>query len=213
MGQVIGSSGTDEELGGVARWAVDVMETLGGPGAGLVVALENLFPPIPSEVILPLAGFTASQGEFSVGGAIFWCTLGSLVGALVLYHLGSAVGRDRVKAFAGRLPLVNANDVDVAERWFVRHGYAAVFFGRMLPIIRSAISVPAGVERMPLGRFVLYTTAGSAIWNTTFILAGFWLGEQYGLVQRYAAMLQYLVIAVAVGGVVWFVVVRLRRHA
>jgi membrane protein DedA with SNARE-associated domain len=189
------------------------METLGGPGAGLVVALENLFPPIPSEVILPLAGFTASQGEFSVVGAIVWCTLGSLVGALVLYGIGASLGRHRVKAVAARLPLVNPDDVDVAERWFVRHGYAAVFFGRMLPIIRSAISVPAGVERMPLGRFVAYTTAGSGIWNTIFILAGFWLGEQYGLVERYAEWLQYLVIAVAVGLVGWFAVVRLRRHA
>lgn len=198
--------------GGIAGWAVGLMETLGGPGAGLVVAIENVFPPIPSEVILPLAGFTASQGSFSLLSAILWTTAGSLVGALALYWIGAAVGRDRVVAFAGRLPLVDPTDIEVAERWFVRHGYAAVFFGRMLPIIRSAISVPAGVERMPLGRFVLYTTAGSGIWNTVFIVAGFFLGENWSSVEQYATVLQYVVIAAVLALVVWFVTVRVRRR-
>lgn len=198
--------------GGIAGWAVGLMETLGGPGAGLVVAIENVFPPIPSEVILPLAGFTASQGSFSLLSAILWTTTGSLVGALALYWIGAVVGRDRVVAFAGRLPLVDPKDIEVAERWFVRHGYAAVFFGRMLPIIRSAISVPAGVERMPLGRFVLYTTAGSGIWNTIFIVAGFVLGENWSAVEQYATVLQYVVIAAGAALVAWFVVTRVRRR-
>jgi membrane protein DedA with SNARE-associated domain len=200
------------ELGGVAGWAVGLMETLGGPGAGLVVALENLFPPIPSEVILPLAGFTAAQGSFSLLSAILWTTAGSLAGALVLYELGRVVGRDRVKHLAGKLPLVNENDIDVAERWFVRHGPKAVFFGRMLPIIRSAISVPAGVERMPILQFVAYTVAGSAIWNTIFILAGYQLGERWTEVERYAEVLQYVVVAVAVALVAWFVASRVVRR-
>ena len=200
------------ELDGLAGWAVGIMETLGGPGAGLVVALENLFPPIPSEVIFPLAGFAAAQGSFSLLYAILWTTAGSVVGALVLYELGAVVGRDRVRAFAARLPLVNPGDVDVAERWFVRHGYKAVFFGRMLPIIRSAISVPAGVERMPMWRFLLYTTAGSAIWNTLFIVAGYQLGARYTEVEQYAAVLQYVVVAVAVGLVGWFVVARIVKR-
>lgn len=200
------------EPGVVAGWAVRLMETLGGPGAGLVVAIENVFPPIPSEVILPLAGFTASQGSFSLLSAILWTTAGSLVGALELFWIGAAVGRDRVRAFAGRLPLVDPNDIDVAERWFVEHGYAAVFFGRMLPIIRSAISVPAGVERMPLGRFVLCTTAGSGIWNTLFIGAGFFLGENWSVVEEYATVLQHVVVVAVVGLVAWFVVVKVRRR-
>lgn len=200
------------ELDGVAGWAVGLMETLGGPGAGLVVALENLFPPIPSEIILPLAGFTAAQGSFSLLSAILWTTAGSVVGALVLYELGRVVGRDRVKHLAGKLPLVNENDIDVAERWFLRHGPKAVFFGRMLPIIRSAISVPAGVERMPLLQFLLYTTAGSAIWNTLFITAGYQLGERWTEVERYAEVLQWVVIAVALGLVGWFVVSRVVRR-
>lgn len=200
------------ELDGVAGWAVGVMETLGAPGAGLVVAIENLFPPIPSEVILPLAGFTAAQGSFSLLSAILWTTAGSVVGALVLYELGRVVGRDRVKHLAGKLPLVNENDIDVAERWFTRHGPKAVFFGRMLPIIRSAISVPAGVEKMPVLQFLAYTVAGSAIWNTVFIVAGYQLGEQYTAVERYAEVLQYVVIAVVLLLVAWFVASRLVRR-
>ena len=203
---------TPAELGGIAGWAVGVMETLGGPGAGLLVALENLFPPIPSELILPLAGFTAAQGGFSLLSAILWTTAGSVVGALVLYELGAVVGRDRVRAFAGRLPLVNPGDVDLAERWFARYGYKAVFFGRMLPIVRSAISVPAGVERMPMWRFLLYTLAGSAIWNTLFIVAGYQLGARYTEIEQYATILQYAVVAVAVALVGWFVVVRVVKR-
>ncbi len=200
------------DLGGVAGWAVGLMETLGAPGAGLVVAVENLFPPIPSEVILPLAGFTAAQGSFSLLSAILWTTAGSVVGALVLYELGRVVGADRVKHYAGKLPLVDESDIDVAERWFVRHGPKAVFFGRMLPIIRSAISVPAGVERMPMLKFLAYTLAGSAIWNTIFIVAGYQLGERWAEVEQYATVLQYVVVAVVVLLVAWFVVSRLGRR-
>jgi membrane protein DedA with SNARE-associated domain len=154
-----------------------LVETLGGPGAGLAVALENLFPPIPSEVILPLAGFAAARGDLNLASAIVWTTLGSVVGALALYGLGALLGRDRVRAIAARLPLIRLSDVDRTEAWFARHGVKAVFFGRMIPIFRSLISVPAGVERMPIGTFLLYTMLGSLIWNTTFVMAGYLLGE------------------------------------
>jgi membrane protein DedA with SNARE-associated domain len=200
------------QLDGIAGWAVGVMDRLGAPGAGVVVALENLFPPIPSEVVLPLAGLTASRGGFTLVEAIAWTTAGSLVGALLLYWLGAVIGRERVRAAAVRLPLVNPRDVDVAERWFLRHGPKAVFFGRMLPIVRSAISVPAGVERMRLPRFVLYTLAGSLIWNSAFVLAGYQLGESWILVERYAEVLQYLVVAAVVLACGWFVVTRLRAR-
>lgn len=202
----------DAGTGGIAGWVVSVVDGIGEVGVGALIALENLFPPIPSEVILPLAGFAAAQGSFSLLSAILWTTAGSVVGALVLYELGAVVGRDRVRAFAARLPLVNPGDVDVAERWFVRHGYKAVFFGRMLPIIRSAISVPAGVERMPMWRFLLYTLAGSAIWNTLFIVAGYQLGARYTEVEQYATTLQYVVVAVAVALVGWFVVARIVKR-
>lgn len=200
------------ELTGVAGWAVGVMEALGGPGAGLIIALENLFPPIPSEIILPLAGFTASQGTFSLAGAIFWTTLGSVVGALMIYALGAVLGRERFRAVWDRLPLVKLEDLDRAEGWFERHGAKAVFFGRMLPLIRSLISVPAGIERMRLVSFLLLTLAGSLIWNVIFILAGYQLGRSWHVVERYAGVLQWVVIAVAVAGGAWFVVRRVREN-
>ena len=200
------------ELTGVAAWAVDIMEALGGPGAGLIIALENLFPPLPSEVILPLAGFTASQGTFSLAGAIAWTTLGSVVGALALYLLGAALGRDRFRALWRRMPLVNMDDLDRTEAWFGRHGGKAIFFGRMIPIFRSLISIPAGIERMPLLKFTALTLLGSAIWNTIFVVAGYQLGENWDVVEGYAGIFQKVVIVVVALLVVWWVVRRLRAR-
>ena len=202
---------TQTELTGVAGWAVDIMERLGGPGAGLVIAAENLFPPLPSEVILPLAGFTASQGTFSVPGAIAWTTAGSVIGALLLYTLGAVFGRERFRAVWGRLPLVDLEDLDKTEAWFERHGHKAIFFGRMIPIFRSLISVPAGIERMPLLVFTGLTTAGSLIWNSIFIVAGYQLGENWHVVEQYADVFQKIVIVVVVLAVAWFVVSRVRK--
>ncbi|MEU8164647.1 DedA family protein [Micromonospora parva] len=201
---------------GIVGYVTDLVERLGGPGAGLAVALENLFPPIPSEVILPLAGFVAAQGRMSLFGAIFWTTLGSVLGALALYLIGAALGRDRMRAIVARLPLVKLSDVDRTEAWFLRHGVKAVFFGRMIPIFRSLISIPAGVERMPVSTFLLYTTLGSLIWNTTFVLAGYLLGDNWHLVEGYVGTLQKVVIVVCVAAAAWFVgsrVLRARRAA
>jgi membrane protein DedA with SNARE-associated domain len=134
--------------GGLVEFVTDLVERLGGPGAGAAVALENLFPPIPSEVILPLAGFAASQGKMNLFAAIAWTTLGSGAGAVALFYVGVMLGRDRVRAIAARLPLMKLADIDRTEAWFARHGAKAVFFGRMIPIFRSLISIPAGIERM-----------------------------------------------------------------
>ncbi|MGY0231764.1 DedA family protein [Longispora urticae] len=191
----------------------DLMDTLGGPGAGLAVALENLFPPIPSEVILPLAGYAASQGRMSLAAAIGWTTLGSVLGAVALYYVGALLGRDRVRAIARRLPLVKLADVDRTEAWFARHGGKAVFLGRMLPIFRSLISVPAGVDRMPLPTFLVYTTLGSLIWNTVFVLAGYGLGANWHVVQDYVGTFQNVVIAGCLVAVGYFVVSRMIRKA
>ena len=205
------SSSNEDELTGVAGWAVDLMERLGGAGAGLAIALENLFPPLPSEIILPLAGFTASRGEFSLAEALLWTTFGSLVGAVALYWIGALFGRRRMRAVAVHMPLVKVEDIDRAEEWFARHGAAAVFLGRMVPIFRSFISIPAGIERMPFVTFVVLTSAGSAIWNTTFVLAGYQLGEEWDRVEPYVGTLQTIVIAAVVLAVGYFIVSRLVR--
>ncbi|HCS60084.1 MAG TPA: hypothetical protein DIW46_01605 [Microbacterium sp.] len=200
-----------ENLNAVATWAVSLMETLGGAGAGLAIALENLFPPLPSEIILPLAGFAAAKGTLGLVEVLIWTTVGSVVGALALYGIGAWLGRRRMYAIVERMPLINAADVERTEAWFDKHGSKAVFFGRMIPIFRSLISVPAGIERMPLLRFTLLTTAGSAIWNTIFVLAGFYLGANWHVVEDYAGIFQTVVIAVVVIGLAAWIIMRVRQ--
>ncbi|MFF2388668.1 DedA family protein [Agromyces sp. NPDC058104] len=206
-------AGETEGMNAIAQWAVSLMEWLGAPGAGLAIAAENLFPPLPSELILPMAGFTASRGSFGLVEVLLWTTLGSVIGALALYGLGAWLGRDRLIRIVDRMPLVNVSDVERAEAWFERHGGKAVFFGRMIPLFRSLISVPAGVERMPLLRFTLLTTAGSAIWNTVFVVAGFALGENWHVVEQYADVFKWVVVVLGAGAVGTFLVVRLRQLA
>lgn len=211
-----GTSGVPEgaaPVGGLAGWAVDLMDRLGGPGAALIVGLDNLFPPIPSELVLPLAGFSASQGVFSLPAALFWTTLGSVVGALIVYTAGALLGRERVRAVMVRVPLLKPTDFDRSEAWFARHGTKAVFFGRMVPLFRSVISLPAGVERMPIATFLLLTTTGSLIWNTIFVSAGYQLGTRWYLVEQYAGVLQRIVVVSVLVTVVVFVVVRVRARA
>lgn len=185
------------------------MERLGAPGAGVLIALENVFPPLPSEVILPLAGFTASRGGFHLWEALFWTTLGSVVGALILYAVGAALGLRRTIAIAERIPLIETSDIDRTVAWFQKHGAKAVFFGRMLPVFRSLISIPAGIERMPVPQFFILTLAGSLIWNSVFVIAGYQLGENWHRVEKYAEIFQYIVIAAVVVAGLWFVSRRL----
>nr|WP_107122965.1 DedA family protein [Streptomyces caeruleatus] len=187
------------------------MERLGGPGAGLAIALENLFPPLPSEVILPLAGFTASQGRMDVVGAVAWTTAGSVAGALALYLLGALFGRERLIAVAARLPLVKVADVERTEAWFLRHGTKAVFFGRFVPIFRSLISIPAGVERMRLPLFLALTAAGSLIWNTAFVAAGYALGARWHEVTDLVGLYSKVILAAVVVAVLVLVAARLLR--
>jgi membrane protein DedA with SNARE-associated domain len=203
---------TTAELTGIADWAVRFMEKLGAPGAGVLIALENVFPPLPSEVILPLAGFTASRGDFHLWEALLWTTLGSVVGALVLYAIGAALGMQRTIAIAERIPLIQTSDIDKTVTWFHKHGTKAVFFGRMLPIFRSLISIPAGIERMPIPTFLGLTLAGSLIWNSIFVIAGYQLGENWHRVEEYAELFQYLVIGVVGLAVLYFIVRRVRAQ-
>lgn len=190
---------------------VSLMSVIGPPGAGIAIALENLFPPLPSEVILPMAGLAASRGAFTLAEALIWTTAGSIAGALLLYGLGRWLGVPRLRWVADKVPLLHPEDIDRTVAWFERHGGVAVFFGRMIPIFRSLISIPAGVARMPVWRFVLLTAAGSAIWNTIFVLAGFLLGEAWPIIEEYANIFQYVVIAVTAIAVTWFIVVRVRE--
>lgn len=171
----------DGAASGVVDWVLDVMFTLGYPGVALLVFLDNVFPPIPSEVILPLAGLVAGQGRLSLPGVIAAATLGSLAGALPLYGLGVWLGDERLRGFIrrfGRALFVNEADLDQTQAWFDRHGAKAVLLGRCVPLVRSLVSIPAGLARMPIWRFSSYTLLGSALWNTLLICIGFALGER-----------------------------------
>lgn len=209
-----GSSAADN-LSGFSAWAVTLMETLGPIGVGFLVFLDNIFPPIPSELVLPLAGFTASQGSMSIVLAIILATVGSVVGAVVLWALGKWIGLERISRIAVKMPLVDVDDVHKTVGWFDKHGDKAVFFGRMVPIFRSLISIPAGMRNMSIIKFLVLTTAGSTIWNTILIVAGFYLGENWSIVETYAGYFQTLVIiALVVFVAVWIVLkVRKRRRA
>jgi membrane protein DedA with SNARE-associated domain len=197
----------------VIDWVVQLMGALGAPGVGVAIALESVFPPLPSEAFLPLAGFAAARGEMSIVAAVLWSTAGSLTGALVLYGLGAWLGLDPLRAVADRMPLVDAADVDKADAWFHRYGTWAVFFGRMVPMVRSLVSIPAGTTRMPLVRFALLTTAGSLIWNTVFVVAGYLLGANWGVVERHAGVVSTVLLVLAGCALAWFVVRRLARNA
>mgnify|MGYP001182011464 CR=1 FL=1 len=201
-----------EGLTGLAGWVADVIEALGAVGVGLLIALENLFPPIPSEVVLPLAGFLAAEGRMHPVAVLVAATIGALFGALVLYGLGAWLGEERIRRLVRRVPLLQESDLDRAVAWFQRYGRIAVLVGRMVPVVRSLISVPAGVERMPLPQFILLTTLGSLIWNSVFIGLGITLGERWRSVGHYSDWINTAILVLLVGAIAWFVIGRLRRR-
>lgn len=220
VGAVVGTSpvataaqsGGEVSYGWLGDIVVQVMEAIGPIGVALAVFLENIFPPIPSELILPLAGFTAANGSFGPWEAVIWATIGSVVGAVALYGIGAALGRRRMYQIADWLPLVDFEDVEKTERWFHRHGYWTVFVGRMVPIFRSLISIPAGIERMHLGLFTLLTLLGSGIWNTIFVWGGYLLGESWHLVSDYADVFSNVVLAAVVLFLAWWIIARVLRN-
>ena len=199
------------ELTGLLGWAERVMVTLGEWGVGVLVLLETVFPPLPSEVVLPLAGFLTSQGGLSLPLVIAASTIGAYLGALGLYGLGAALGRDRSARMLAKLPLVDREDFERAGDWFDRHGRSSIFFGRLIPGVRSLISLPAGAQRMNLATFSAFTVAGTAVWNGVLIGLGVALGTQYALVDRYSSYINYALYAVIAGLLVALVVRRVRR--
>ena len=202
----------DVSYGWLGDILLAVMETLGPLGLGLMVFIENIFPPIPSELFLALAGFSASSGAFTPAEGILWATIGSVTGALVLYGLGAWLGRRRLYKIANVMPLVDIDDVERTERWFIRFGYWTVFLGRMIPIFRSLISIPAGIERMNLWLFTLFTAIGSAIWNTLFIMGGYLLGSNFHIISDYADVFSNVVLGIVIVVLVVWIVLRVLRN-
>jgi membrane protein DedA with SNARE-associated domain len=192
----------------LAGWVTSIVNTGGYVGIVGLTFLENLFPPIPSELILPVAGFLVRNGELGFVWVVVAATIGSVMGALVLYWLGYVLGEDRLRTFVRRyghwLALDDAG-LDEAKCWFDRYGAMAVLFGRLVPSLRSVISVPAGLARMPLGPFVLYTTFGSAVWNALLVGGGWLLGDQWERVTPFMDILAWGSILLVVAGLAWWI--------
>ncbi|MEV8358604.1 DedA family protein [Microbacterium sp. NPDC076895] len=198
-------------LGGIVGFAAALIDRVGEWGVGLFTLIETVFPPIPSEIVLPMAGYLTQQGSMNVLLLVVTSTLGAYVGGLILYGLGAWVGMERSIIWLSKLPLVDREDFERAAGWFSRHGRAAVFFGRLIPGVRSMISLPAGAARMPLLTFSVFTLAGSAVWNALLIGLGAALGTQYELIDRYSTYLNYVVYAGLGGAVLWLIVRSARR--
>ncbi|MGJ9372828.1 DedA family protein [Nesterenkonia sp. CF4.4] len=197
---------------GFIGWVLSLMDRFGEPGVGLAIFLENFIPPIPSEAILPGAGFLAYAGLMSPWGAWIWANLGSLVGAVLWYAVGAALGAERTRGIMDRFPLLKVEDFDKAERWFHRWGPWAVLLGRCVPIVRSFISIPAGITRMRVTTFLFFTLIGSAIWNAIWIGLGFGFGPTIEpVLEEWSGVLSNIVVALAVLAVLIFVVQRLLR--
>jgi membrane protein DedA with SNARE-associated domain len=201
-------------LDGLVDWVTSVVETLGYGGVAFLVALENLFPPIPSEVVLPLAGFVAADGSASLIGMIVAATIGSMVGAFILYGIAAAIGPVRLRALVtryGRWFGVDETDLDRTEEWFDKRANLAVLLCRCVPLMRSLISIPAGFRRMSIFPFAFYTLIGSLAWNVLLIGAGYLLGERWHEVEQPMELFQRAVLVVIAVAVAWFVWRRIIR--
>jgi len=213
-------------LGELANWVQEVINQFGYFGVALLVVIENVFPPIPSEIVLPFAGFVAQQSagatnavasksDTTVIGMMIAATIGSVVGALILYFVSAAIGPDRLRIFVERFGKwfgIKSTDLVRAEAWFDRRSVVAVLVGRCVPLIRSIVSIPAGFRRMNLMSFVVLTAIGSAVWNVALIGAGAVLGDQWERVGEYVGVFQWLVIVAILVLVAWWIYSKMQNR-
>lgn len=193
----------------MSEWIVATIKSLGYVGIGVLMFLENLFPPIPSELIMPLAGFTVAQGKMSLVGAIIAGVIGTILGAYPWYYIGKFISEERLKELAdhyGRWLGLSHRDIEKADRWFNRYGVGAVFFGRLIPGVRTLISLPAGVVSMPLIPFTFYSLAGATLWTSLLTFLGYKLGEHYTLVEEYIGPISKIVlVSIVIFGILWII--------
>jgi membrane protein DedA with SNARE-associated domain len=204
-------------LADLAQWVVDVVYSFGYVGVTLLVALGYLhLLPVPTQLPLALAGFLVGQGNFSFILVLTWTTVGGVIASLVLYFMGLWIGEENLRRLIKRLErfkLVSESDLDKASEMFERHGGKAVLIGHLVPGVTAFISIPAGLKRMPIfGQFIIYTALGSALWNGAFIALGWALGSEWALVERYASIIEWVVLAAIAGGILWFLWRRWKAH-
>ncbi len=194
------------------EFILSMMDKFGYLGVFALIAIENIFPPIPSEVILLFGGFMTTNTSLNIVFMIIAATLGSLLGAIVLYYIGKIFNKERLKRIVsgkvGKVLRLKEKDIDKADEWFDNKGNITVFFCRFVPIVRSLISIPAGMSEMPMLKFLIYTIVGSAIWNTVLIVLGNRVGENWesilGIFDRYSHIVVIVLIIIFVGFLIWF---------
>ncbi len=198
---------------------ISIMNEFGYLGIFLLIAIENIFPPIPSEVILLFGGFMTTYSDLNIINVVIFSTLGSLLGAIVLYYIGKILNKERLKKIVsgkiGKILRLKTKDIDKADEWFDTKGNKTVFFCRFIPIVRSLISIPAGMSEMPMGKFLIYTIAGSLIWNTVLTVLGSSFGENWESIleifNRYSHIVVILLIIAFVVFVSIFYSKRMKR--
>lgn len=195
---------------------ISLMDQYGYVGIFFLIAIENIFPPIPSEVILTLGGFMTTYTEMSVAGVILFSTFGSLLGAIILYYIGKILNKDRlmriVEGKIGRILRLKAKDIEKSVEWFDTKGNKTVFFCRFVPILRSLISIPAGISGMHQGKFLLYTTVGSIIWNTVLVFLGSVVGESWETIAAVIDQYAHITLIVLVLGAALFIFLFYRKR-
>jgi len=180
-------------------WIISIMEQLGYFGIALLMFLDNVFPPIPSEVIMPSAGFAASKGQLLLSGVIIAGSFGSLLAAALLYWVGRKIPNQSIFNWVdryGKYLFIKSEDVKKALDWFEKYGHRVVFFGRMVPAVRSLISIPAGMSHMPFWKFMLYSSVGTIIWTTFLACVGYYFGNNIELMQQIFSRVGYVIIAI-----------------
>lgn len=190
-------------------WVTSIIAEMGHAGVLFLMFLENLFPPIPSEVVMPLAGYVAAQGDISIIGVIIAGTIGSVLGAIFWYGVARWLGEERLKNWArryGRWITLSVREIDRADDWFDRYGGWVVLFGRLVPTVRTLVAIPAGLFDMPFGRYVVLTTIGSAVWTGALALVGWWLGSRWGQIATWIDPFAHAVIVAVIVIYVWRVV-------
>jgi membrane protein DedA with SNARE-associated domain len=198
----------------LTEWIISIMEKLGYLGIALLMFLDNIFPPVPSEIIMPSAGYSASRGELLLIGVIIAGCIGSLVAAAVLYWIGYKFNHETIFRFVdryGKYFFIQSSDVKTALDWFEHYGHRIVFFGRMVPAVRSLISIPAGMSRMPFWKFMFYSSLGTIIWTSFLACVGFYFGENQALMHQIFSQVGYVMLGIALLIMLWIFYRRYQR--
>jgi membrane protein DedA with SNARE-associated domain len=195
----------------IALWIVHVMNLLGYTGLAFMMALESMIAPVPSEIVMPFAGYLVAQGRFTLLGGILASSLGTMVGSLIGYYMGKLGGYPLILRF-GRYLLLDKGHLDFTMKWFDRRGEITILISRFIPVVRHLISLPAGIGSMNLVRFSIFTLVGGTVWNTFLLVCGIWLEERWALIHEYSREIDYVVLAVMMIVGSWWVYRQLKRR-